>query len=176
MLIKKARVNILVDFCDKLEQWNLQPPVDIVHSQLGLLPLINAVNARDHLSLLLLREENPNLCQFLKDILSDEARKLARLSEDLRDEVRSLLGANYEASFQTIKKTVQDDSHMFQKDVDSWFATRLSGITFEKAPSISRRRILYSQLVDVMNKVASAHVHRNFYKQLEKHQVQPRLI
>ena len=174
ILIRKARVNLLQDFCDKLKDYNLQPSPRIVHSQLGLLPPRNALDERDNLWCLLITEQNPDLCKFLKKTLSCESQILARLAEDLRNEVKSLLGGKYETYLNVIERMLQEDSERFHRDLSSWFATIQSGITYNGiSPSETRKRFIQGELTEVMNKLARTRVRLNFYRQLDNFYIQP---
>ena len=59
IFLRKRRMETLEEFCDKLQEFNLQPTSDIVHGELGLLPPEKALEARDALSCILRKERNP---------------------------------------------------------------------------------------------------------------------
>ena len=174
IFLRKRRMETLEEFCDKLQEFNLQPTSDIVHGELGLLIPEKALEARDALSCILRKERNPDLCKFLKGVLENELEVLNRMSMDMSDELKSLLRKDYEPWMSVIQKFTRLDHDKFQKQVNSWFTTIQNGIIFEgDVGSSAVIENIRRSLIKVEEQIANVNVRLKFYRELDKHNLQP---
>ena len=174
IFLRKRRIETLQEFCAQLQEFNLQLPSDIVHRELGLLPPEKALEARDTLSYIIRKEPIPDLCKFLKAVLEKELEVLKRMSLDFSDELKSLLRQDYESWMSVIQKLTSLDHDKFQNQVNSWFTSIQNNAIFEgDIGSSVVIEHLRQNIIKVQEKIATANVRLNFYRQLDKHDLQP---